>query len=302
MVASGYVLFGVLFLVMSILIPGAGLIWGVLLIGVYDFLVRYVIVNEKYYIKRFEELEERDYKFDYTCFWNIRGLSDTEPMVVTFSSGIRGVYVAFERGETVGKTYQDKYDSDESVADMYREANAEKLGICHFDYMDLVCNDGRMEYLYEKLGNAQNEDIRGILGDVYNNVYSIMKNIYTTYDVCLFYGRYDANILLSKVLKILQELRGSYYRGQTILNKEDILPTIYSMYPLNDFSVNDTVEKVLTRESDVSYLRVLAVENDGEITEINKSTKELIRSKKQSKKMKSIKVHRRLGKQKDIEI
>lgn len=267
---------GLIFAVLLIIFGGMKhkVLYALLLFIGVTLAVRFLFWKEKYFRKQREDLINHKYLYDYNLFWNICEISEGYPTIVTFASGLQGMFVAFDKDIVVGKGPYARYDHHEALSEAYRVMACKKIECIHIDYMDTVGKDERMDGLFKNVNKCDNADIRQVMNMIYNNVQNEMNNSYASYDVYLFLGRNKGMAFWDDMKKVISYFRGANYVREHILNKEEIGDLVESVFNIDDFSVIRANEGVFAGKRDSSFIKVIWKEKDGERTIVNKTTKE----------------------------
>lgn len=247
-----------------------------------SLIFRYIVMKEKYFKKKREELIANKYSYDFTLFWGIYDISDIYPYIVQFADGRKGIYVAFDKGVIVGKQPFDDFYHHEALADAYQQMIKRNIECMHIDYMDTVGKDDRLEGLFASANSTENPDLRKVLTRIYDNIEYNMNKSYASYDVYCFYFRGRSDIFWDELQIVLQKFLDANYVRHRVLNREELTLLVESIMNISDFSVNKATEGLFKEMNATNYLTVIWTEEDGKRTIHNTTTKEKEEAKRVS--------------------
>jgi len=274
------------------------------------YIIRFWVLKEKYFMKKREELLENDYMFTHDLLWGIYDIRNSFPHIVYYKNGVKGVFIAFEKGITIGKGEDSMYYHHEAIAEAYRYMLENGVNGVHIDYMDTVGKDERLDWLIDKANKTQNPDLRKLMVYCYDFMQSQMDNLYTSYDVYCFYSKEDERELMYKIKNIVNYFLQANYTKAVILDKDKIGDLVKSVFNLEDFSVVKSTDMIFRNMNKVKeFLKVIWVEKDGERTVLNKTLEELeelsrVREteKKLARKSLLLKLRRKKKEEDDIDL
>ena len=243
---------------------------------IFSYIIRYLIVRERFYRAKRRELQKNDFTFQHNLFWNIYDYSYRYPYFISFENGMKGVFVAFDNGVVIGKGEHSSFDHFEGLANAYSEVLSKNIEIIHVDYMDIAGRDSRLDHLYNLAENAENPDIKRVLMRMADHTSLIMSNIYASYDVYCFYSRGGEEQFWHDLEPALNTFLTANYLRYRVLDREQVVPFVESVMNLSEFSVNranDMVFRKLNRI--VEYIRPIWVEKGGERKVLNRTLEQI---------------------------
>lgn len=305
---------GIVWLTLSILCIvyafGMAKFWytlGITLIAVW--ISRFVIMREKYFKKRIKELEDNNFFFDHSLFWDIYDVSEFYPHFVNFRNGTKGLFVQFDKDVIVGKGENDNYYHHEAIANAYQQMVTRNIRCVHIDYMDIVGRDDRMDSLFDTAKEIENPELKRVMTRIYSNIQYIMNKSYASYDVYCFIYKGPDDIFWDEMQAILRCFNNANYIRYRILKKEDIGLLAKVMLNLDSFSANRACEEVFKETNKVQYLRTIWVERDGERKIVNRTKEEIAEAKRIAeaekitrKSAKKLKFKRNKDKDEDLDL
>ena len=241
---------------------------------------RYIILRERYFMKRRNELQEKDYKITYSNFWNIYEVTNSYPYICRYANGLKAIFVMFEKDVIVGRDLDNDYYHYEAIAEAYLQMSKRGIDCMHIDYMDTVGKDDRINVLFDMASKSENPILGDVLTRIFDNVEGIMQSSYASYDVyCFYYAGKDELFMDELDVVINAFLEGNYLR-YTVLDKEAIGELVKSVFNIEKFSVNYASEKLFSDIGSTSYLKPIWVERAGERKILNKTREELEEERK----------------------
>lgn len=277
----------VLFLSNTVL---SALIWSLVVLFLSTYVLRFVIFRENYFRGKRKELLENNYLFDNTSFWNIYEISSREPHIVKFGTGMRGVFIAFDKDVIVGKDPDNSFDHMESLAEAYKNMQRKGIDCIHIDYMDVVGKDDRMTSLFDLASGVDNEELKMVVTMMYDYTVKSMNLVYASYDVYCFYSYSREDIFWSELQQVIQFFLQANYIRARMLNREAISALTETLLNLDDFSVNNANNSRLMQiNNDSNFIRQIWVEKNGVREVLSKTMEEMEEDKRVLQAEKSVK-------------
>lgn len=241
---------------------------------------RYVVLREHYFMKRKNDLVEKDYKISYSNFWNIYEITNTYPYICRYANGLKAIFVMFEKDVIVGKEQDNEYYHYEAIAEAYLQMAKRNIDCMHIDYMDTVGKDSRIVGLFDIASKSENPILGDVLTRIFDNVEGIMQSSYASYDVYCFYYGGKEELFIDELEVVINAFLEANYLRYTILDKEMIGELVKSIFNIDKFSVNFASEKLFSDIGSTSYLKPIWVERNGERKILNKTREELEEDRK----------------------
>ena len=277
------------------------LVIGIIYIGL--FLLRFLVLKERYYSDIYEGMLETDYALNTTDLWQIFEIQDNYPYICFFKNGMKGLFVKMEKDAITGKSSEAQYDHFEPISTAYNVAHSANMNIVHIDYMDNVGNDPRLARMYADLSHVDNIDMKDMLIDIYNNLQDEMSGNYSCFDIYLFLTRDKIQSFEYNVKMVAELMLGGNFITYKILNKQEISGVCTALFNLHDFSVVDACEAVMSNQYSRGIVPIHLKHSDGTIDKINKTQQEKKieaqeRVRKQQEREKEIERQKQIAKQK----
>lgn len=252
-------------------------IWsGVLLVlGVPTFL-RYAFIGEHRWKKNFRELQQHNYQYDYSLFWNIYDTSTTEPTFYFHTTGNNSLFVAFDKDVIVGKGEDSAFDHFEALSDAYNLLAKKGITCTHIDYMDNVGKDNRLVDMMDELNHTcKSPDLKNCVLDMYEYMQWYMSDTFSDYDVYCFTSKMRIDLMLDELLPVLNAMMGGNYIRYRILDRQEVRALVASVYDIPDFSVTRSCDSLFASRSASSYIKIIWTEKDGKREKVNKTRAEI---------------------------
>lgn len=277
----GWVILAILFLILA---EGWNKVtWPFLILVGYILVVRFIAFRETYFLKKKDELEKTNYIFDSNVIWNIHSITDSYPYICYFGSGLKGIFVVFDKDVIVGKPEDNDYLHYEAIADAYQQMIKRGITCEHIDYMDVVGKDERMADLFKQAARIQNPDLREVTIGIYENIEYCMNNSYASYDVYCFYSRAREDIFWEDLQVVLAAFAEANYIRSRVLNSDEIGDLVKSVFNLEEFSVRKACENLYSGENASHYLKPIWVERGGKRFILNKTREEIAEAQRVAK-------------------
>ena len=244
----------------------------VVVIGV----IRLVIMKELYFKDKHKGLEENNYTYNHTLFWDISEISPKLPYIDRYQNGSKAIYVRLEKDVIVGKEDDNMFNHYEAISEAYLQMQKHGINAIHLDYMDTVGKDVRMSSLYDIGKEAVNEDLKDLLTHIFDNVENTMNKSFSTYDVYAFYSIDKDEIFWSGLQVVLDCFLEANYVRYKVLDRDEIVEPVKAIMNIENFSINNVTEDLFKRHGSSSYLKPIWVEKKGNRKILNKTQEELM--------------------------
>lgn len=275
----------------------------------FSYIARFIILKEKFYRAKRRELMVSDFIFEHTVFWNIYDISNRSPYFVTFETGTKGLFVAFDKGVVIGKGSDSSFYHHEALMEAYQQVMNRNIEMVHIDYMDVVGKDSRMDSLFDLAKNAENPDVRKVLTRIFDHMEFLMNTSYASYDTYAFYYNGREDQFWSEMEQCLNFFLRANYLRYRILDRNQVTTLVESVMNVSEFSVTRANDAIFRKiNTGIAYLRPIWVEKKGERKVLNKTLdaikeeKRVSQAEKKVKKRGSIFSRRRRNNDADLDI
>ena len=237
--------------------------------------IRIFVIREGYFKKKRDRIIEKDFTYPHSAFWDIYEISPKFPYVCRYQSGLKGIYVRFDKDVIVGKEEDNLYYHFEAISEAYLQMSKRGIDAIHIDYMDSVGKDNRMSSLFDIAREAENSDLRDLLTHVFDNVEYTMKKSYATYDVYAFFTTEKEELFWAELEIVLEYFLKANYLRYTVLDRDDMGELVKSIMNVDNFSVNRTSESLFLESGISTFLKPIWIERNGERKILNKTKEEI---------------------------
>jgi hypothetical protein len=210
---------------------------------VVSLVVRFLFLKEKSLRKQYTTAEADGNNLDLSLLWGISSVDDDAFHMVTFRGGTLGVFMELVPDTIVGKPDDDEDRNYECIASAYRKAEHYGIKIRHYDVMDFLGEDARLDKANVLLSQrCSNPTIKNTVSRMYNFIASEMSTRIYTRDVYRLTVKDKTEIsFMDNILEIRNEfLKGNYREGK-LLNQTEIGDVLETFYGFKGFSVNDAI-------------------------------------------------------------
>ena len=254
-----------------------------IMILVYQWLIRFVIFEEKYYYKVYQKTKL--YKNPTPAiFWDIVSFRDREDGTLAIFSDMKvGVFLKLERDTIIGKGEEFRETHYEALSEFYKELNNKNICIVHLDIMEQAGKDNRLEHLDRMISSVDNENIAKLLqlqlGSVKN---STRETLYETdYILCYTDKMAAADYLINDVLECAYKLLDGAYTGFEILTSKEIKELPKDIYCVSYFDYTEAIQN-LFKQYGMSIPKAFDIveikHNDGSSTEVKEKEKIILQN------------------------
>lgn len=279
----------------SVLVVIVGQSWGAWLyppisLFLFSYVIRFLIFREVYFKAKRKELLENDYSFDHTVFWNIYEIGSRPPYVIKFGTGLRGIFIAFDKDVIVGKEEDHDYSHYEAIAEAYKQMEKRGIECIHLDYMDTVGKDERMAELFEQASKTENADLRKVVLRMYDHTVYNMNRSYASYDIYCFYSYAREDLFWAELQIVMEQFKNANYIRARMLNRDVVQSLVESVINIADFSINRANDgRLMQMNSSSEFIRPIWVERDGQQEVLGKTLEELAEAKRVALAEKTVK-------------
>lgn len=253
------------------------------------WIIRFIIIKERFYKKRRRELVSNKYMFSHSVFWNILEVSGRYPYIVSYGNGMKGVFVALNKDVTVGQSEDAEFYHHESIKEALQQMKKRKIECIHVDYMDTAGKDPRMVGLFSQVEKTENGDLRRIMLSKFDHMERVMNRSYSAYDVYAFYYSGREDIFWDDLQDVIDYFLEANYIDADILDKHAISELTKSIINIEDFSADRASESLFKEMNRTMHIRPIWTEKDGERTILNKTKEEMEEFKRVAKMEKRVK-------------
>lgn len=210
----------------------------VVLIFISQLIIRYVVLNERYYFKTY--LRTKEYKTTTPAtFWKIVDRYDTSNgCIATFSDTRVGVYVKLERDSIVGKTSEFREEHYDAISELYKSINKAKLKFVSLNVMETAGKDLRIPELDNIVTMSEfNSNLNKLMAEQVGYIKNLTRITNYNSEYLFIYSDMpdSSNDIIYKVEEILYTLMSGAYSGYYILNSTEIDELVKEIYDVKIF-------------------------------------------------------------------
>lgn len=236
-------------------------------------IIRVAIYNEGEVSNNFEYLLENDFEIQPDIFWDIYDIREGPVPIVSYTNGLRGVFIRFEKDVVVGKGDHARFKHYDGISNMMNAAMRNGLITVTIDTMDAVANEVDMGPMYEFIENSDIAPLKGTLEQCYAFGRNLMEASYSKTDVMLFLTRGTIQELEAGYKAVQAAAEGANYHRSTLLGKDDIQSLAQSIFNLEHFSINNAIKETLTKIQSTIIRPIKVIDDNGvELETINNYT------------------------------
>lgn len=263
---------------------------------VLSYVVRFIIFRENYFKKKRADLMQNNYMFKHNVFWNIYDIGTKPPYIVSFGSGMKGVFIRFDKDVIVGKPDTYKFDHHEALANALQQVKRRRFECIHIDLMDTVGKDDRLEGLLRRAEQTKNADLREVMIRTVDNIEVNMNRSYAAYDIYCFYSANRDDLFLDELDMVITSFSQANYIRHRFLDRTEISTLAKSLMNIEDFSVNNANDALFKEMNNSEYIRVIWTEQNGVRTDVNRTLEEIKEVQRVRKSEKQVRNKKMLNK------
>lgn len=230
---------------MGYLITLAG--WSVITV----FLLRFVIFEEKFYYRMYQELKEHEITTP-AIFWDIASIKDTEDgAIVTYSDARIAIMVKIDRDTITGKESDFKEMHYDAISDFYREVVNSRYSFIQMNVMEQAGKDPRLSELNKLVNNSDNPNINRLMELEVGYIKNITRTSLYESDYFIFYTTDVAKVdtIINDITECLFKLLDGAYVGYTIMSSKEIVDFVKDQYGVNYFNATEASMNMFSRNS-----------------------------------------------------
>ena len=254
-----------------------------IMLFIYQFVIRYIIFEEKYYYKVYRQMQLHKNPTP-GIFWNIVSVRDTDNgAIITYSNLRMAVIVRLERDTIIGKSDKFKELHFDALSEFYKELNMRGLKHIQINIMEQAGKDKRIDTLDNIIGTAPNRNVASLLEIQLGYIKNITRESLYESDYYLIYsdGNITSETLMNDVIDSLYKLMDGAYTGFDILNSKEVRDMPKDLYDVKYFDSAEATLNVfqhiglpIDKAFDISEIEF----NSGDSVKVDKKGNLLIKS------------------------
>ena len=269
----------VLFLLsVGVLFSDRSIFTKILLIGIpmtaYLFIYRFWVFKEGWVRNQYETQKLNDYAIDYSDWWNIYTIDETEPHITHFKNGNKGVFLKLKKDVIQGKQASVEFDHYQAISDVENYIANQKLRFMYIDYMDNVGNDERMARLMSNPNIGASQQLDNMLLSIYSNLELIMQREFSSFDVVFIYEKTSTTELYTKIGGIIEGYKAANYKSVAPMRQDEIRVLAKELFNLDNFSIVEATQAVTGNKTLEIVRPIQVVDQNGTIHKIKPTFEE----------------------------
>ena len=213
----------------------------VILFFLTQYIVRYFILEEKYYYRMYKKMEKYAVS-NPSVFWGISSIRDTgDGAIMIYSDGKAGIMMRLDRDTITGKNSEFRETHFDSLSDFYKELNLKNLDYITISVMEPAGKDPRLVELDKLTVKSDNQNIRKLLEAEVGYIKTITRSTLFESDyvliLCNNIDRVDN--LIHEALDCAYRLLEGGFVGYNILNASELIDRLKDEYGVKYFDYAD---------------------------------------------------------------
>ena len=246
----------------------------ILMFFIIQLIVRYYILEEKYYFRMYNAMKKSSIT-ETDIVWDIASIRDFEDGAVVIFSDMRvGVFIRLERDTITGKDKDFRETHFDAISEFYKEMNNRQYQFVQLSIMEQAGNDPRIDTLDELVLKSDNANLAELIEMQVGYIKILTRSTLYESDYFLIYTEQvsKSDIILEDVNDIATLLMDGAYLGHRVLREKDILDLHKEIYGIRYFDYNRATMRVFsninTPLEKPFKLRSILMDN-GEIIELS---------------------------------
>ena len=198
-----------------------------IILGLYlfivQFIVRYIVLEERYYYKVYNRLKDSEIS-NPSVFWNIISIKEElGGSLLVYGDGKVGAILKLDRDTIIGKDENFIEIHYDSLSDFYKELSDKGYSFVQMNLMEKAGKNPRIDSLNDFIGKSDNENINKLMEMQVGYIKSISRKTLYESDYILIYTK-DLNrtdYLINDIIDIVCKLMNGAYISFSILNTRD---------------------------------------------------------------------------------
>ena len=248
------------------------IIMGMFLVA-FQFVLRYVIFDEKFYYRMYKNLKESEISTP-AIFWDIASIKEIDDgVIMTYADGKIGILIKLERDTITGKNEEFKEEHYDAISDFYKELIIRKYSFVQMNIMEQAGNDPRLAELDKLTFKSNNSNVCKLMEMQIGYTKNVTHRTLYESDYVLVYTKdlTRTESIVNDAMESVYKIMDGAFIGFKILSSRDIVEFIKEEYGVRYFNYTEATlamfknHNMLTRKP----FEVSAIEySDGEIQKI----------------------------------
>lgn len=204
----------------------------------FQFVLRYIIFEERFYYKMYKELKESEITTP-AMFWNIASIKESDDgAILTYADGKIGILVKLERDTITGKNKDFKEDHYDAISDFYKELTDRKYRFVQMNIMEQAGNDPRLSELDKLTHKNDNPNICKLMEKQIGYIKNITHRTLYESDYVLVYTNDMTRIdsIVNDTIESIYRIMDGAFIGFRIVQSRDIIEFIKEEYGVKYFN------------------------------------------------------------------
>lgn len=238
-----------------------------------QYIVRYFILEEKYYYRMYKKMEQYEVS-NPSVFWGIASIRDTEDgAIMMYGDGKAGIMLRLERDTITGKNREFRETHFDAISDFYKELNLKDLEYITMSVMEPAGKDPRLSELDKLTVKSDNKNICKLLEAEVGYIKTMTR--YTLFEsdyVLILCNNPDrADTLIHEAVDCAYKLLDGGFVGYSILNSAELIDRLKDEYGVKYFDYAEATVN-LYKNSGLNIGKALSISSvtydDGSIDEV----------------------------------
>lgn len=230
-------------------------------------VIRFVIYDEASVSDSFEYLLKNDYQVFPDVYWGTYEIDNKSPYVVSYNTGLKGIFVEFHKDVVVGKGPEARYAHYAGIEQMYRTALARGIMMVSLDLMSDINRNVDLSDMHKFSENSDIKSLETLMARVISFTENRLKGLNDRADIILFLTRGNKTELMEVVRDIIHVSTQANYHAATYLDRRQIQELAKTLYNLEAFSINEALRDSLHADETMTIKAVELLDASGNIKE-----------------------------------
>lgn len=208
---------------------------------VYQFILRYVVIEERYFYRMYKKMQEnKNPKSD--IFWNIASIRESSRGSILMFADLKiGVMIKLDKDSIIGKDEQFEEAHFDAISDFYKEISLRQYEFVQLNLMEQAGKDPRIAKLDDLVVNCENKNVSKLIELQLGYLKSITRATLYETDYVLIYTK-DINKMdqiIDDVEDIVYKILDGAFIGYEILNLNDVVDIHKEIYGVSYFDASE---------------------------------------------------------------
>lgn len=236
-----------------------------------QLLLRYILLNEKYYFKNFKKLTMHKVTTP-DIFWEVVNVQDTDDGgIIVFSDMKIACIIKLERDTIIGRDSDFREVHYDALSEFFKELNIKEFKWVRMDIMESAEKDDRLKCLDDVVASCSNKNISKLVEMHLGYLKVIARNTLYESEYYMIYTNQSSRIdtIMSDVNECAYKLLDGAYSKFSVLKSEEVYQMPLELYNIKLFNAKSAMLRVFNKTGEsrekTFTIKSIILKDDSEI-------------------------------------